>query len=356
MRNLLLSTLLLSLLTACGSDDTQDQPTEPETPQPEKSKYLTVDIKPEAKFEGTFNVYLGRYADPVKAWLLSDDAYHQGDHTHDRMETGQFVKVDERDAQLAGIVNEPETAIVVDTAKMHQLLMTNPDGLGSGSARSDIFVSGHYSVFDALRYLALTRDDIKLDNLVAYDESRRDTYEFDLSWDCNADGVFDDSDNVSIDPDDTYGCGVNDSNFDSSDWHFTFRFENGEFSRARGSLNGVGPEGETSYERMDQFWIKPGMKIRFQSFSPEMTQRRHWVQDREMTRLAQSGGKVIVPTFTIVPPKPGTPTVIKDLEVTAHNMRPDIFQPDVITKMDVFLSAADTGLDIKFNYWPSKSG
>lgn len=355
MRKLLLSTLILSLLTGCGSDDTQDRPDEPVTPEPEKSKYLTIDIKPEAKFEGTFNVYLGRFVDPVKTWMLSDEAYHQGDHTHDKMETGQFVKVDERDAQLAGIINQPETPIVVDTAKMHQLLMTNPDGLGAGSARGDIFVSGHYSVFDALRYLSLTRNDIKLDNIIAYDESGRDTYEFTVSWDCNGDGEFSDADNISQDPDSIYGCGANYNNLDSTDWHFTFRFDNGEFSRARGSLNGVGPEGERNYERMDQFWIKPGMNIRFQSFSPEMTQRRHWVQDREMARLAESSGKVIVPTFTVMPPPPMTPTVIKDLEVTPHNMRPDIFQPGVITKMDVFLSAADSGVDIAFNYWPSLS-
>ncbi|WP_246028441.1 hypothetical protein [Shewanella atlantica] len=355
MRKLLLSTLLLSLLTGCGSDDTNDQPDEPVTPDPEKSKYLTLDIKPEAKFEGTFNVYLGRYADPVKAWLQSDEAYHQGDHTHDKMETGQYYAVDERDAQLAGIVNEPETAIIVDAAKMHQLLMTNPDGLGAGSARGDIFVTGHYSVFDALRYLALTRNDIKLDNIINYDESGRDTYEFTLSWDCNGDGEFNDTDNISTDPGDTYGCAVNYSNHKSQDWHFRSQFENGEFAKARGSLNGVGPQGEGNYERMDQFWIKSGMNIRFQSFSPEMTARRHWVQDREMARLTQNSGKVIVPTFTAVKSYSEAPIVIKDLEVTAHNMRSDIFQQGVITKMDVFLSAADTGLDIAFNYWPTLS-
>ncbi len=52
MRKLLLSTLLLCQLTACGSDDAQKQPEEPVTPEPEKSKYLTLDIKPEAKFDG----------------------------------------------------------------------------------------------------------------------------------------------------------------------------------------------------------------------------------------------------------------------------------------------------------------
>jgi len=355
MRKLLLSTLLLSLLTGCGSDNTQDQPDEPVTPDPEKSKYLTLDIKPEAKFEGTFKVNLGRYPDPVKAWLQSDEAYHQGDHTHDKMETGQYYAVDERDALLAGIVNEPEAAIIVDAADMHQLLMTNPDGLGAGSARSDIFVSGHYSVFDALRYLALTRNDIKLDNIIGYNDSGRDTYEFTLSWDCNGDGEFSDTDNISKESGNIYGCGVNSSNYDSPDWHFRFTFENGEMAKANGTLNGVGPQGEASYERMDQFWLKPGMKIRFQSFSPEMTQRRHWVQDREMSRLTQNSGKVIVPTFSVNTPPPMTPTVIKELEVTAHNMRPDIFQPGVITGMDIFLSAADAGLDIKFNYWPSLS-
>ncbi|MGS0681980.1 hypothetical protein ACVBIL_12530 [Shewanella sp. 125m-7] len=360
MKKTLISTFVLTLLLGCGSDDNTHTIPTPE-PDPETSKYLMLDVKPEAKFEGEFYVNLGRYPDPVKAWLQSDEAKHLGDvdHGHDRPENGVIYAADERDAVLASIVNEPEKVIAVDTAKMHQLLMTNPDGLGAGSARGDIFVTGHYSAFDALRYLALTRDDLRLDKVVAHDYTGRDTYEYTVSWDCNGDGEFSDSDNISTDPDDIYGCGVNASNFESPDWHFRFTFENGQTknggTKENGTLNGIGPQGEGTYERMDQFWLKPGMLIRFQSFSNAMTQRRQWVQDTEMKRLDQNGGKVIVPQFMVVPPKPATPTMVKGLEVTAHNMRPDIFQPGVITGMDMFLSAADAGLDIKFNYWPNLS-
>ena len=354
MKKKLLCSLLLGLLTACGSDS-DTSPEVPDIPNPNKPDFLVVDVKPDAKFTGNIYVTLGRFADPVKAWLQSDEAYHQGDHTHDKLETGVLYHVDERDAALAGIVNEPEQEIAIDAEKMHQLLMTNPDGLGAGSARADIFVAGQYSVFDALRYLALTRDDIKLENVIPFDKTGRDTYEFEVSWDCNGDSIFDESDSVSADPDDTYGCGVNYNNYKSKDWHFRFTFDDGVFRKTNGTLNGAGPQGELPYERMDQMWLTTGMNVRLQSFSPEMTQRRQWVQDKEMVRLEQNNGKVIVPSLSIIRHPPAAPIEIVDLEVKPHNMRPDIFQPGVITKLDTFLSAIDRGVDIGINYWPNLS-
>lgn len=337
MNKILSSALLLGLLTGCGSDETTTE--SPVIPAPEKPKYLTLDIKPEAKFEGTFNVYLGRFPDPLKDWL-------QSEHARDLTGDGH---IDERDAHLDGVFNPKATPVVIDAAKMHQLLRTNPDGLGAGSARSDIFKDGHYSVFDALRYLAATRNDLKIESVISPQESGRDTYEFTVSWDSNRDGIFDEQDN------DLKDNLVNYDNYLGKDWHFRFTFDGGDLTTLNGTLDGLGPQGEVTYGRMDQFWVQPGMNIRFQPFSPEMTERRHWVQDREMARLAESGGKVILPLLRLMPSMTQAPTDLINLEVTPHNMRPDIFQDDVITKMDIFLSAADTGTDIAFNYWPSLS-
>ncbi|WP_246028440.1 hypothetical protein [Shewanella atlantica] len=332
MRKLLLSTLVLGLLTGCGSDDTQEQPVDPIT-SPKKSKYLTVDIKPDAKFEGQFEVYLGRYADQLKDWLQSDQARDLNKDDH----------IDERDAHLDGVFNPPETPLIIDADEMHQLLSSNPDGLGAGSARGDIFVDGHYGIFDALRYLAFTRSDLKLENIKEPIETGRDTFEFSVSWDSNGDGTFDEQDN------DIY------ANFQSPDWHSRIKFDGGELTTLNGTLDGLGPQGEAHYERLDQMLIQPGMTIRFQPFSPEMTQRRRWVQDREMARLQESGGKVVLPQLIVMKSMNTQPLVLQNLEITAHDMRPDIFQPGVITKMDIFLSAADSGLDVAFNYWPSLS-
>ncbi|WP_229360325.1 hypothetical protein [Ferrimonas sediminicola] len=346
MKKLLTSVLLIGLVTGCDSDS-GSTPEKPVVPESGKSKYLTMDIKPAAKFTGEFYVKLGRYDDPVTHWIHDNSDLDNKDRPKADGPDVDFNNdgwIDERDAHAAGVYNPEEVTIKIDAAQMHQLLMTNPDGLGAGTARPDIFVPGHYSVFDALRYLALTRDDLKLDAITSPEESGRDTYEFVLSWDSNGDGVFDEQDN------DVY------ANFQGKDWHFRSKYDGGEFRKIDSTISGIGPQGELTYSRMDQFWIQPGMTIRFQPFSPEMTARRRWAQDREMARFEEAGGKVIVPTLMFNNFKENEqPKVISNLEVTAHNMRPDIFQPGVITKMDVFLSAADAGQDILFNYWPTLS-
>ncbi|MGS0681982.1 hypothetical protein ACVBIL_12540 [Shewanella sp. 125m-7] len=344
MKKQLLSALILSMLAGCGSDDSPQTPVTPEVPEPEKSKYLTQNIKPEAKFRD-FYVKLGRYDDPVTKWIHDNSDLVNKDKPIIGGPDVDFNKdgwIDERDAHAVGVFNQDEDTIKIDAAKMHELLMTNPDGLGAGSARSDIFVEDHYSVFDALRYLVLTRDDLRFDSITRPEDSGRDTYEFILSWDQNGDGIFDEQDNDVYD------------NYKGKNWHFRFNNSGGDFKKINSTISGIGPQGEITYNRMDQYWADQDMTIRFQPLSPEMTERRRWVQDKEMARLAKAGGKVILPELTISP-TPDNVTVIKDLEVTAHNMRPDIFQPGVITMMDIFLSAADQGTDIMFNYWPNLS-
>ncbi|BDY04555.1 hypothetical protein [Ferrimonas sp. YFM] len=324
--------LLAALLGGCGSDDGDVEVPQPE-PQPPQSPYLTVDVTPQAVFEGQFQVFLGRYPDLLKDWLQSDAARDLNGDGH----------IDERDAHLDGVYNPDETPIIVQAAEMDRVLRTNPDGLGAGSARPDIFVDGHYSVFDALRYLAATRADLKLEQVQGPAQTGRDTHDFVVSWDRNGDGVFDEND------DDIY------ANFQGAHWYSRLKYDGGELIKLNGTLTGLGPQGEAHYERLDQIWVQPQMTIRFQPFSPEMTARRYWVQQQEMARLSAGGGKVVLPQLQIMKPGEPKPVVIPNLEVTAHNMRPDIFQPGVITKMDIFLSAADAGLDVAFNYWPSLS-
>ncbi|MBW3140554.1 hypothetical protein KUV56_13720 [Ferrimonas balearica] len=326
MKKLLVGGIASFLLSGCGDDQADSIPIDPPASKP---PFLTVDVTPNAKFEGEISVYLGRYDDKLKDWLQSDAAT---DLTGDGF-------VDERDAHLAGIRNPKEMTIKVDAKEMTRVLASNPDGLGNHSARSDIFVEGHFSVFDLLRYLVHTRPDLRFDQVISPEESGRDTHEFVISWDRNGDGVFDAADDNLYD------------NSESADWYARIKSNGGDEKKLNGSLDGKGPQGEGHYERLDQLWLQPGMAVRFQPFSPEMTERRKWVQDREMARLEQFGGKVVVPQL-MINKGTGAPIVITNLEVKPHNMRPDIFQPGVITKMDVFLSARDLGWDVKFNYWP----
>lgn len=329
------TTLLLAgavaslLISGCGEDTHQRSSS---TPPKAKAPFLTVDVTPSAKFEGEVSVYLGRYDDKLKDWLQSDMATDLNGDGY----------VDERDGHLAGVHNPQEVSIQVDLKQMASVLATNPDGLGGRSARPDIFVEGQFSVFDLLRYLVHIRPDLRFEQLIFPSESGRDTYEFVVSWDRNGDGLFDEADDNGYD------------NSHSKDWYARIKSHGGEQKKLNGSLDGKGPQGEAHYERLDQMWLQPGMGVRFQPFSTEMTQRRQWVQDREMARLAQFDGKVVVPQL-MVNKGSGAPIVIQNLEVTAHDMRPDIFQPGVITKMDVFLSAYDQGWDVKFNYWPTLS-
>ncbi len=326
-----LALFLPVLLASACSDDTSSPQPDPVTPPSSVSEYSTIDVTPKAMFDGTVTAYLGRFEDKYRNWRLSPEAIDVNNDGH----------VDEEDALELGILNDLGTPIVIDAKKMDTVLQTNPDGLGAGTARPDIFVDGHYSAFDVLRYLAVTRSDIKLENIVPYEETGLDTYQFTVSWDQNGDGIFDSQDANS---------------FNSSDWHFKFKFDGGEKRRVTASLDGIAPDGESNYMRMDQFWVQPGMNLRFQPFIKEFMARKNWVMLQETERLKANGGKVIVAEVISSTDYGATyETILENLEVTAHNLRPDIFKPGVITKIDILLSATDAGHEFVINYWPTLS-
>jgi hypothetical protein len=76
---------------------------------------------------------------------------------------------------------------------------------------------------------------------------------------------------------------------------------------------------------------------------------------KEMDRLAENGGKVIIPEIVIdfKPAKttetgeiliPNQRAVFKDIEVTSHNLRTDIYKEGVITELDAWLSLVEQRL------------
>ncbi|USD36363.1 hypothetical protein [Ferrimonas sp. SCSIO 43195] len=342
MMKLTCVSLACALLWACGNDNNTPNQPEITNPQLTKPDFVDVNITPQAITEGKVTVMLGAYQDNITNWYKEciREGIAKCDVTSNTGQPDGFATV--KDAQASGIKNLPhDVHFEVDLKQVEQVLMTNPDGLGAGTARPDIFVEGHFSAFDLLRYLVATRDDLRFDSITAEKDTNTKTIEFSLSWDRNDDGVFDEKDG--------------ESNFNSHDWHFRFYANGGNFTRARGDSQGFSPAGETNYYRMDEFWVQPGHHFTYQPYSEYMTNRRQWLMKEDVLRREANGGKIIIPEILVLPKNHEDGFSVYDVEVKPFNMRPDIFQPDVITAMDMILSASDKIGGVKFTYWPNLS-
>ncbi|WP_028114919.1 hypothetical protein [Ferrimonas kyonanensis] len=232
------------------------------------------------------------------------------------------------DANLAGIVNQQTDISRVSAEEIHRVLSTNPDGLGAGTARPDIFKEGSYSVFDLLRYMVATRDDLKfIGEITTPDDSEYNTHEFTLAYDRNGNGSF------------------SDEGEESSNWHFRFTQSMGKAGLYRDH------SGEIPFNRMDMFLIKEEQRIRFIDASSSFKARLKHLWKSEADRLASNNGKVIVDSigWSDDPENP----IATNFEVKAHNLRNDVFQEGVITNMDVFLTLADRGHDFRLTWWPT---
>jgi hypothetical protein len=117
------------------------------------------------------------------------------------------------------------------------------------------------------------------------------------------------------------------------------------------------PVFEAMYNRIDEFLVKSDMHIRFEPVSDAMKLRRQEMQAAEVSRLNANGGKVFLPELlTDFGDGWGSQVLATNIEVKPHNLRPDIFQKDVITMADALMSAYDShGIDIQFSFWPTVS-
>ncbi|RTR37885.1 hypothetical protein EKG38_16505 [Shewanella canadensis] len=334
MKKALLPTLLTALIAGCGSDDdsTVEQPVQPikET----KPEYLDVDVNPNSINQGHIKVMLGEYDDNIKTWLLSDSAKDLDDDG----------KIGILDAHIAGVYNDEKTIYSISLTDIGEVLASNPDGLGAGTARPDIFKPGHYSAFDLLRYLSFTRDDLTLSNVVHHENTGLGTFTFNVSMDVNGDGILSANDGDIV---------------DSDDWYFRFNTDGGIFTRARGSMQGFSPSGEATYVRIDEYWLQQDSLITLQPFSNEMTARRQWIQRQEVEKFQANGNKVIIPKVVAVEygrvENNGVVAYADNIEVTPVGHRDDIFQPGVITVMDAMIAAQDKLGKVSFSYWDSLS-
>jgi hypothetical protein len=159
--------------------------------------------------------------------------------------------------------------------------------------RPDIFLPGHFSVFDVLVHLA-------------------ETNEFELEYDFDED----------------LQTHVIRSLSGLSGWWYDAHYEGGSFDK--------------TVVRIDQFPVKDGMSILLYLEDPVRLDAIHQHFREEVVVLAENDGLVIIPLVTFLS---STDTVeFHDVAVTAHDSRSDVFQDGVITMLDVLLSLGDQGV------------
>ena len=160
------------------------------------------------------------------------------------------------------------------------------------SIRGDIFKEGYFSVFDILAYL-------------------------DSNGSIDMEYHFDESMNTYI---------IDSINERTNWWYMAY-------------YDGGWPE--KNVFRMDHYPYKDKMYIEVFKENSKHLKDIHEVFKEELKRKKENEGKVIIPEVTIK--GPSTNLKFENVEVLPHNLRNDIFQPGVITAIDVIMSLEDQG-------------
>jgi hypothetical protein len=158
--------------------------------------------------------------------------------------------------------------------------------------RPDLFKPRHFSIFDILVYLDSTQ---KIDMQYHFDEDQN-----------------------------TY---VIDSINQNPHWWYMAYYDGGW--------------PETNVFRMDHYPHKNGMYIRIIREDAGQLERKYAAFAEEIARKKQNDGKIIIPEVIIDGPK--TRERFRDVEVQPHDLRPDLFQPGVITAIDAIMTLGDEG-------------
>lgn len=189
---------------------------------------------------------------------------------------------------------------VTDTTVM-EAAMVNIEGVGNFSfypsdvktARPDIFKPGYFSLFDILVHLS-NRGEIELDY------------------------YFDDSLNTHVIEK------LNGYNY----WWYSAYYDGGWTER--------------SVFRMDHYPYKDKTTLNFVKVDEDYLKEVFGTYSDEVSRRNANGDKIIIPNVYI---KGKTESYhFENVEVTAHNMRSDMFQTGVITAIDTILSLGEAGL------------
>ncbi len=166
------------------------------------------------------------------------------------------------------------------------------DPVNVRTLRPDVFVDGHFSFFDALVHIhELGHIDLK--------------YRFD----------------------DSLATHVIESLNGQPHWWYVAHYSAGWL--------------ENSVLRMDLYPWKDGTTLRVQPMTESLMSRIHGTFGNDVQRLAENGGRVIVPEVVI---QDSTETkVFHDVHVTPYGVRSDVLQEGVITALDILLSLGEQG-------------
>ena len=170
------------------------------------------------------------------------------------------------------------------------------------SARPDLFVDGRFSAFDALAALGAQG---AIDLRTSYDDAQA-TYAIQ-----SINGL--------------------------AGWWYDVRLPGGTLERTA--------------LRMDTYPLKDGAVVYLYLEEPARLAAIEASFRDEVARRTANGGRVVVPTVTIKGPR--STATFHDVSVTAHDVRPDVFRPGVVTALDVLLSLGEqgklTGLDLTWH-------
>lgn len=194
--------------------------------------------------------------------------------------------------ELDPTVSQGRLAVQMGTIEIRGLGELTFDPSAITALRSDLFMPGHFSVFDVLVHLA-ERGDLELE------------YAFD----------------------DDLQTHVIQSLRGLSGWWYDAHYEGGGFDK--------------TVVRMDQFPVKDNMNIVVYLEDPSRLDAINAHFRDEVARRASNEAVVVVPS--IILQSSTMSTQFTDVTVTAHNTRPDVFQPGVLTMLDVLLSLGDQG-------------
>ncbi len=283
------------MLAGCGSDNEKNAPT-PEVPPVEESKKphesFNLDIIPDSKFSGNLTLYLG-------PWFPCSELHPEYCNSNG----GNIITTDDK-----------KYVMTIQASELKRYMRE--------STRSDIFAEGQYSMLDLMLYVSSIRPDLDINLL--YFNTETNSYDFETTF--------------------------NNEAVPSKNWYANFLYDPGESMRTQGI-----PRTEVIYNRMDEFILRDDMIVRFQPFSNELTQRREQIFKDEVNRKNSYGDKVVVPFLQVdFGDGRGYVTVAKDIEVKPYNTRRDLFKEDVLTIVDVVLSAVDNhDVDFEFTFWPT---
>ncbi len=98
---------------------------------------------------------------------------------------------------------------------------------------------------------------------------------------------------------------------------------------------------EPNAVRMDHYPVKDGLAVRLYREDPGRLATLYAGFRREAERRAAHGGRVVVPEVTIR--GPGWTLAFRNVEVHPHGVRSDLFQPEVVTALDVLLALGEQG-------------